>query len=116
MTLGALALLGVFALGILIDIPIAFALLMSALFYLLAFGAAPMMVSAQQFVAGMESFTLLAIPLFVLAAQLMNRAGLTERLVRLCMAMVGDIRGGLAVVAVLACMMFGLFSWLVVLH
>jgi len=110
MTLGALALLGVFALGILIDIPIAFALLMSALFYLLAFGAAPMMVLAQQFVAGMESFTLLAIPLFVLAAQLMNRAGLTERLVRLCMAMVGDIRGGLAVVAVLACMMFGALS------
>ncbi|MGC3873679.1 TRAP transporter large permease [Halomonas sp. GXIMD04776] len=110
MTLGALTLIGVFALAILVDIPIAFGLILSALAYLLFFGAAPMMVSAQQFVAGMESFTLLAIPLFVMAAQLMNRAGLTQRLVRLCMALVGDIRGGLAVVAVLACMLFGALS------
>ncbi|SHF36289.1 TRAP transporter, DctM subunit [Modicisalibacter ilicicola DSM 19980] len=110
MTLGALTLIGVFALAILVDIPIAFGLILAALTYLLVFGAAPMMVSAQQFVAGMESFTLLAIPLFVMAAQLMNRAGLTQRLVRLCMALVGDIRGGLAVVAVLACMMFGALS------
>ncbi|TLF50709.1 TRAP transporter large permease [Halomonas urmiana] len=110
MTLGALTLLGVFALAILVDIPIAFGLILASLTYLLAFGAAPMMVSAQQFVAGMESFTLLAIPLFVMAAQLMNHAGLTQRLVRLCMALVGDIRGGLAVVAVLACMLFGALS------
>ncbi|WP_348815070.1 TRAP transporter large permease [Halomonas sp. H10-59] len=110
MTLGALTLVGVFALAILIDIPIAFGLILAVLSYLLMFGAAPMMVSAQQFVAGMESFTLLAIPLFVMAAQLMNHAGLTQRLVRLCMALVGDIRGGLAVVAVLACMMFGALS------
>ncbi|ALM54319.1 TRAP transporter large permease [Halomonas huangheensis] len=110
MTIGALTLVGVFALAILVDIPIAFGLILAVLAYLLAFGAAPMMVAAQQFATGMESFTLLAIPLFVLAAQLMNHAGLTQRLVRLCMAMVGDIRGGLAVVAVLACMMFGALS------
>lgn len=110
MTLGALSLISVFALAILVDIPIAFGLVLSALVYLLLFGVAPMMVSAQQFVAGMESFTLLAIPLFVMAAQLMNRAGLTQRLVRLCMALVGDIRGGLAVVAVFACMLFGALS------
>lgn len=110
MTAGALTLIGVFALAILVDVPIAFGLILAVLAYLLAFGAAPMMVAAQQFATGMESFTLLAIPLFVLAAQLMNHAGLTQRLVRLCMAMVGDIRGGLAVVAVLACMMFGALS------
>ncbi len=45
-----------------------------------------------------------AIPLFILAAQLMNGAGLTQRIVRLCAAIVGDIKGGLAVVAVLACL------------
>ncbi|GEN23686.1 membrane protein [Halomonas cupida] len=110
MTAGALTLISVFALAILVDVPIAFGLILAVLAYLLAFGAAPMMVAAQQFATGMESFTLLAIPLFVLAAQLMNHAGLTQRLVRLCMAMVGDIRGGLAVVAVLACMMFGALS------
>src|SRR3546814_11433982 len=40
----------------------------------------------------------------------MNGAGLTQRIVRLCAAIVGDIRGGLAVVAVLACLMFGALS------
>ncbi|NHH99989.1 TRAP transporter large permease [Oceanimonas sp. MB9] len=110
MTAGALTMLGVFGLGILIDIPIAFALLIAAVVYLAAFAAAPMLVSAQQFAAGMESFTLLAIPLFILAAQLMNSAGLTQKIVRLCITLVGDIKGGLAVVAVLACMIFGALS------
>jgi len=110
MTFGALTLLGVFGFAILVNIPIAFGLILAALVYLLVFGAAPMMVSAQQFVGGMDSFTLLAIPLFILAAQLMNSAGLTKRIVHLCMSLVGDIRGGLAVVAVLACMLFGALS------
>lgn len=110
MSEGAWVLLGVFALCIVVDIPIAFALLVAGLAYLLAFDAAPLMVAAQQFVAGMDSFTLLAIPLFVLAAELMNRVGLTERIVRLCMAIVGDRPGGLAVVAVLACTLFGALS------
>jgi tripartite ATP-independent transporter DctM subunit len=110
MTNGALTLLAVFAICLLIDVPIAFGLLVAALAYLLIFDAAPLMVAAQQYVAGMHSFTLLAIPLFVLAAQLMNRVGLTSRIVNLCMALVGNKPGGLAVVAVLACMMFGALS------
>jgi tripartite ATP-independent transporter DctM subunit len=110
MTNGALTLLAVFAICLLIDVPIAFGLLVAAITYLLIFDAAPLMVAAQQYVAGMHSFTLLAIPLFVLAAQLMNRVGLTSRIVNLCMALVGNKPGGLAVVAVLACMMFGALS------
>ncbi len=110
MSNGALTLLAVFAICLLIDVPIAFGLLVAAITYLLIFDAAPMMVAAQQYIAGMHSFTLLAIPLFVLAAQLMNRVGLTGRIVNLCMALVGNKPGGLAVVAVLACMMFGALS------
>jgi tripartite ATP-independent transporter DctM subunit len=110
MSNGALVLLGVFALSLVFDIPIAFGLLIAALSYLLIFDVAPLMVSAQQYVAGMHSFTLLAIPLFVLAAQLMNRVGLTSRIVNLCMALVGNKPGGLAIVAVLACMLFGALS------
>jgi tripartite ATP-independent transporter DctM subunit len=109
-TIGAITLLATFALTILIDIPIAFGLALSSIAYLLIFDAAPLMVSAQQFVAGMDSFTLLAIPLFVLAAQLMNSAGLTATIIRLCSAAVGDIKGGLAVVAVLASILFGALS------
>lgn len=110
MSIGIITLLVTFALTILVDIPIAFGLALSSVVYLLIFDVAPMMVAAQQIVSGMDSFTLLAIPLFLLAAQLMNSAGLTEKIIKLCSAMVGDIKGGLAVVAVLASMLFGALS------
>ena len=110
MSSGALFLMGVFTVTVLIDMPIAFGLVLSCLAYLAVYDSAPLMVAAQQYVVGLDSFTLLAIPLFILAAQLMNGAGLTQRIVRLCAAIVGDIKGGLAVVAVLACLMFGALS------
>ena len=110
MTPGVLTLLAIFAVTVLLDIPIAFGLAVAAVSYLLIFDTAPLMVAAQQLVAGLDSFTLLAIPLFLLAAQLMNSAGLTTRIIRLCSAAVGDIKGGLAVVAVLASMLFGALS------
>ena len=110
MSTGAIFLMGVFAVTVLIDMPIAFGLVLSCLAYLAVYDAAPLMVAAQQYVSGLDSFTLLAIPLFILAAQLMNGAGLTQRIVRLCAAIVGDIKGGLAVVAVLACLLFGALS------
>ena len=110
MSPGVATLLGIFALTVLLDVPIAFGLALASVAYLLIFETAPMMVAAQQMVAGLDSFTLLAIPLFLLAAQLMNSAGLTTRIIRLCSAAVGDIKGGLAVVAVLASMLFGALS------
>ncbi|KAG1531677.1 hypothetical protein G6F50_016568 [Rhizopus delemar] len=110
MSSGAIFLMGVFTITVLIDMPIAFGLVLSCLAYLAIYDSAPMMVAAQQYVVGLDSFTLLAIPLFILAAQLMNGAGLTQRIVRLCAAIVGDIKGGLAGVAVLACLMFGALS------
>ena len=110
MTPGVATLLGIFAVTVLLDMPIAFGLALASVAYLLIFETAPLMVAAQQLVAGLDSFTLLAIPLFLLAAQLMNSAGLTIRIIRLCSAAVGDIKGGLAVVAVLASMLFGALS------
>jgi tripartite ATP-independent transporter DctM subunit len=110
MSSGALFLMAVFTVTVLIDMPIVFGLVLSCLAYLVIYDTAPLMVAAQQYVVGLDSFTLLAIPLFILAAQLMNSASLTQRIVRLCAAIVGDIQGGLAVVAVLACLMFGALS------
>lgn len=110
MSIGVWVLMGVFTITVLIDMPIVFGLVLSCLAYLIIFDAAPLMVAAQQYVAGLDSFTLLAIPLFILAAQLMNGAGLTQRIVRLCAAIVGDVKGGLGIVAVLACLMFGALS------
>ena len=110
MSVGAIFLMSIFMLTMLIDLPIVYGMVLSGLLYLAVFDAAPVAVAAQQYVAGLDSFTLLAIPLFILAAQLMNGAGLTQRIVRLCAAMVGDIKGGLAVVAVMSCLLFGALS------
>lgn len=110
MTNGAWLLLLSLAVALIIDVPVAFALLFAAISYLLIFDSAPMMVAAQQYVAGMQSFTLLAIPLFVFAAELMNRVGLTERIINLCRVLVGKKTGGLAIVAIMACTLFGALS------
>lgn len=110
MSAGAYFLVAVFTLTMLLDLPIAIGMVLSGLAYLVVFDTAPMGVAAQQYVAGLDSFTLLAIPLFLLAAHLMNGAGLTQRIVRFCAAIVGDIKGGLAVVAVLGCLLFGALS------
>ncbi|MCW5222196.1 TRAP transporter large permease [Verminephrobacter aporrectodeae] len=107
---GALFLMGVFMLTMLVDLPIVYGMVLSGLAYLAIFDTAPVAVAAQQYVSGLDSFTLLAIPLFILAAQLMNGAGLTQRIVRLCAAIVGDVKGGLAVVAVMSCLVFGALS------
>ncbi|MCD8140004.1 MAG: TRAP transporter large permease [Planctomycetaceae bacterium] len=67
-------------------------------------------VVAQRMVTGIDSYTLLAIPLFMLAGRLMNDAGVTDRLFDLCKALVGHIRGALAYVNVLASMVFATMS------
>lgn len=103
-------LFGVFALLIAVNLPIAVALGLSSVVYLLFSGVAPLILVAQRTIAGVDSFPLLAIPLFLLAGNLMHHGGLTERIVRLCAALVGSITGGLALVVVMACMMFGALS------
>jgi DctM-like transporters. len=69
-------LLGSFALLVLIDAPIAVALGLSSALYIAVSGLAPMMIVAQQMIAGIDSFTLLAIPLFLFAGLLMVHGGL----------------------------------------
>lgn len=110
MSIGIWTLLGVFAVTVVADIPIAFGLGIAAVAYLMIFDAAPVMVAAHRMVAGIDSFALLAIPLFLLAGLLMGSCGLTRRVVRFCAAAVGDTKGGLAAVTVLACMLFGALS------
>lgn len=108
--MGLLLLLGLFALLVAIDAPIAVALGLSAVGYLAVNDIAPMLVVAQRMVAGVNSFTLLAIPLFLLAGLLMLHGGLTPRIVRLCSAIVGRATGGLGIVTVLAAILFGALS------
>lgn len=92
-------LLVVFAVLLAIGTPIAIAMAGSAILLIWLDGI-PLTVVAQRIVAGVQSFPLLAIPLFVLAGSLMNDSGISERLFGFTRALVGHIRGGLAHTAV----------------
>lgn len=110
MSVALIVLLAAFVLLVLIDAPIAVALGLSSICYLLIADAAPVMVAAQRMIAGIDSFTLLAIPLFLLAGLLMVHGGLAPRIINLCMALVGRGTGGPAIVMIIACMLFGSLS------
>lgn len=99
-------LLGIFALCVLAGIPIAFALGLAALAAALHSGV-PEFVVFQRIVSGINVYTLLAIPFFVFAGEIMMRGGIALRLVRAAEAFVGQVRGGLGVVNVLTSMLFG---------
>ncbi len=110
MSLELALLLGTFLFLVLIDAPIAVALGLASVSYLAIADLAPMMIVAQRMVAGIDSFTLLAIPLFLLAGMLMVHGGLAPRIVDFCAALVGRSTGGLAIVMIAACMLFGSLS------
>ncbi|MGI6783110.1 MAG: TRAP transporter large permease [Aminivibrio sp.] len=105
-----LTLLGVLFGGIFIGIPVAYAVAVSGMAYLIFESAVPLLVVAQRMVVGVDSFTLLAIPLFVLAGALMAEGDITPRLMKFASNMVGHIPGGLAMVMVVSCMLFGAIS------
>lgn len=99
-------LLGTFLGGLAIGLPVAVTLGLSSLAYLYAAGI-PFVVMPQKMYAGMDVFVLLAIPGFILAGNLMNHGGITERIIRLANAIVGWARGGLGLSNVAASMLFG---------
>lgn len=88
-----------------IGVPVAFSLGISSLVYFMGSGM-PLPMFTQRFFAGLDSFTLLCIPGFVLAGNLMNFGGITERLIGFCNKLVGHITGGLAIANVGASMLF----------
>ena len=90
-----------------IGIPIAFSLGLSATLYFLIFNKELLSVLPQMLFAGMDSYTLIALPLFILMGQLMNESKITSRLIDFCLLFVGEIRGGLGLVNVISSMLFG---------
>jgi tripartite ATP-independent transporter DctM subunit len=99
-------LFGAFAVLLAVGVPVAVSLLGASLLTLLYLGL-PADVLVIETAAGTDSSTLLAIPLFVFAGQLMLHGGMSERLIALASAAVGHIRGGLGQVNVLSCLLFG---------
>jgi len=95
-----------FSILLIIGTPVAFSMGLASLFALLQNGRIPIELIPQRFFTSMDSFSLMAIPLFVLAGELMNNGGITRRIVKFSSTLVGHLRGGFAQVTVLASMIF----------
>ncbi len=104
-----IVLLGLLFLLLALGVPVAFSLLGTSVVTLLVLDITPVIV-VQRMASGMNVFALMAIPFFVFAGDLMYRAGIAERLVRVADAVFGRMRGGLGQVDVGASMMFGAVS------
>ncbi len=92
--------------GILIGLPICFSLLFSGVCMMLFLNGFNSQILSQNLFSGADSFSMMAVPFFVLAGEFMNRGGITKRIVNFANAMVGHVRGGLGYVSILAILLF----------
>lgn len=104
--MGLAILFGLFFFGLVVGTPVAFALGFAAVIAFLYEGL-PLFVAFQRILSGISVFSLLAIPFFIFAGELMLHGGIAARLVRLAAAAVGSMRGGLGTVNVASSMLFG---------
>jgi tripartite ATP-independent transporter DctM subunit len=104
--MGLFILLGMFAFCVVIGMPVAFALGVAAVstFY---YEGLPLMIAFQRIISGISVFSLMAIPFFIFAGELMFHGGIAMRLVRFASSAVGAVRGGLGIVNVFSSMLFG---------
>ncbi|MDT8326975.1 MAG: TRAP transporter large permease subunit, partial [Roseovarius sp.] len=98
------------AIFFLLGVPIAVAIGLASIIGIEVQGRLPLLLVAQRMFTGVDSFPLMAIPLFILAGNLMSAGGISHRLVELAKSIVGGIQGGLAASCVLTCMMFASVS------
>jgi len=104
--MGLAILLGIFGGCVVLGVPVAFAMGIAAAsaFWYEGF---PLLITFQRSISGVSVFSLLAIPFFVFAGELMLHGGIAMRLVRFASALVGHVRGGLASVNIFSSMLFG---------
>ena len=100
------SLLGAMAIGV----PVAFALIFCGIALMTYGGIFDTQIVSQRMISGADTFTLLAIPFFLLAGEIMNAGGLSRRIVEFAIACVGHIRGGLGLVAVVAAVIMASIS------
>lgn len=105
-----LVLFGSFLVLLLLSVPIGYAIGIATLITLMNFTSIPLLMLAQNAVAGVDSFPLLAIPFFMLAGNLMSSGGIAKRLVNFFESFIGHITGGLGMVTVVVCMFFAAIS------
>ena len=100
------SLVGAMAVGV----PVAFSLMFCGVVLMWFMGMFNTQIIAQNMIAGADTFTLLAIPFFILAGELMNAGGLSRRIIEFAIACVGHIRGGLGIVAIMAAIIMASIS------
>ncbi|GAE27735.1 TRAP-type C4-dicarboxylate transport system [Halalkalibacter wakoensis JCM 9140] len=100
-------LLGVFFILLVIGVPVAISIGLASIAAVYFMGDIPLSLIAQRFGNGVNSFPLLAIPFFILAGSLMNTGGIARRLIDFASCLVGFVRGGLAMVNIVASKFFG---------
>lgn len=105
-TIATTILLGGFLLLLILRVPITFSLATASIATAL-YLKIPLMAIVQQMVQGVKSFSLLAIPFFIIAGEMMGRGGIAEKIINLANVLVGRIRGGLGMVNVVDSMFFG---------
>ncbi len=105
-SMGTLILIGSFWVMLVLKFPITFSLFLSSVFTAMYLNM-PLMSIVQRLVSGVNSFSLLAIPFFILSGEIMSQGGISRRLVAFANALIGRVRGGLAQVNILASMFFG---------
>jgi TRAP-type C4-dicarboxylate transport system permease large subunit len=101
-----LLLIGSFVALMILGVPVAVALASASLLYMAVTGTVPDLMAAQRMIAGVDSFPLLAVPLFIMAGNLMNVCGVTGRIYYFAIAVVGWMRGGLAQVNIIGSLIF----------
>ncbi len=99
-------LLGQFFVFLVLKVPITFSLAVSSVITDL-YLSVPLMAMVQRMVQGVNSFSLLAIPFFIIAGEIMGEGGISRRLIQFSNVLIGRVRGGMAQVNVLASMFFG---------
>jgi C4-dicarboxylate transporter DctM subunit len=95
------------ALGLFLTIPMFIVLTGTAFVFFALTSPMPLSILPQRVFAGLESFPLLAIPFFILAANIMGRGGLSTRLISFIQSLVGHLPGGLGITVVVTCVLFG---------
>lgn len=95
---------------LILNVPVGFGIGLSSVIAVLADGRLSSLYIVDQIISGTDSFPLMAIPLFILAGELMGAGGVSQRLLNVCNVLMGKITGGMAIVTVVLCMFFAAVS------
>jgi tripartite ATP-independent transporter DctM subunit len=104
------SMLGVMVAGFALSFPVAIAIAVAALIGMMFYTNLPLLIFAQQLFVALDKFPLLAVPLFILAGNIMEAGGISRRFVEVAKSLVGGLKGGLGAACVVTCMIFAAVS------